>query len=360
LYHIVVPLCLDLLRRSRQRLTVAPGEEPELAAPVLEKQIRGFLRTLFLLAGVLLIAMYWGINQHAIQALDTVHIWRASEDPVVWISAADVLKSILIVTLTFWVLRHLPEIYEVTLFPRIKASSGARYAILTMTRYTLFTVGLLFALSSIGLNLTQIGWIMAPIALGLGFGMQEILSNFVSGLILLIERPVRVGDIAKVGEVLGTVTRINIRATTIMSFDRLENIIPNKDLITKAVTNWTLADKTTRMVIPIGVAYGSDIDEVRSLLQELTVAQPETLKDPAPATFFIGHGDNSLNFETRFFVADPGQRMPVQDRMNTLLNQALAARGIEIPFPQRDVHIKIEEWPAHLAPSAAARPTDAS
>lgn len=358
LYRIVVPVMTRVLRSRKSQFTAAPGETPQTSTVEREQQVRGFLKTCFALLGLLLIAVYWGINERAIHVLDGMHIWRASAEPLIWVSVADVLKCVATIILTVWVLKHLPGLYEVAVFPRLQLDAGIRYAILTISRYGLFLLGALIALASIELNLTQIGWLMAAIGFGLGFGMQEIFSNFVSGLILLIERPVRVGDIVKIGEVLGTVKRINIRATTVVSFDRLENIIPNKDLITKAVTNWTLADKTTRLIIPIGIAYGSDVDEVRSLLLNLAMAQPEILKDPAPTAFFIGHGNSSLDFELRFFVEDPGLRMPLQDRLNTLINKELSARGIEIPFPQRDVHVKMEKWPKDIAHSLAAKETD--
>jgi potassium-dependent mechanosensitive channel len=142
---------------------------------------------------------------------------------------------------------------------------------------------------------------------------------------------------------MGVVSRINIRATTFTSFDRLENIMPNKNLITKAVTNWTLSDNTTRIIIKIGVAYGSDIDQVRQILIGLAGQQPEILKDPAPSVFFMEHGDSTLNFDLRFFVADLSSRLPLTDRMNTLINKELNAKGIIIAFPQRDINIKMED-----------------
>lgn len=344
LYKVLLPLSLRVLEHRRREVTAPPGAAPPRLSAERRKQIRAFLKTSLSVTALLLTAVWWEVNEHAISALGTIHIWKAGADPAMWVSAADLLQCVGVFALTLWLMRNLAGLYEVAIFPRLELDAGARYAVLTISRYGLFVIGMLTALASINLNLNQIGWLMAAVGFGLGFGMQEIFSNFVSGLILLLERPVRVGDTAKVGDVIGRVTRINIRATTITTDDRCEAIIPNKDLITKSVTNWTFADKTTGVVVPISVPYGSDIEEIRSLLLELAVGQPEILRSPAPQALLMGQGESSLKFELRFSVRNPDLSLPLQDRLNTLVNKALTARGIGIPLPQRELHIKSSEF----------------
>lgn len=182
-------------------------------------------------------------------------------------------------------------------------------------------------------------WILAALGVGLGFGLQEIVANFVSGLIILFERPVRVGDIVTIGDLTGTVSKISIRATTIVDFDAREVLLPNKSIITDNVVNWTLNDPVTRVVIKIGVAYGSDLHKVSELLEQIATTHKDVLENPAPAVFLIEHGDSSINFELRAFVASPSMRWPVAHDINIAVNTALAQNGIQIPFPQRDVHL---------------------
>lgn len=342
-HKTVINVVRRVTKKRLKQITSAPGTQAQITRTQMEKQIHRFVKTFFVLLGIFLFIMYWGINEHVFNVFDKINLYTVSLDPPEFISLSDTFRFIAIIAITIWVLKNIPNILEISIFPRLKLDAGLRYALLTIFRYCIFFVGFIIALSALHINLTRIGWLMAAIGFGLGFGMQEIISNFVSGLILLIERPVRVGDIVKAGEFLGVVSRINIRATTITSFDRLENILPNKDLITKAVTNWTLSDNITRIVIRIGVAYGSDIDLVRQILIGLAGQQPEILKDPAPSVFFMEHGDSTLNFDLRFFVADLSFRLPLTDRINTLINKELNAKGIIIAFPQRDINIRVED-----------------
>jgi potassium efflux system protein len=192
----------------------------------------------------------------------------------------------------------------------------------------------------LGLDWSKLQWIVAALGVGLGFGLQEIVANFVSGIIILFERPVRVGDTVTIGTLSGTVSNIKIRATTITDFDNREVLLPNKSIITENVTNWTLNDAVTRLVLSIGVAYGSDVEMVRKILFDVLSEHPDVLKTPPPTVFFMAHGDSSLNFELRLFVEAPVKRLPVTHDVNAAINAELNRHGIEIPFPQRDVHIK--------------------
>jgi len=172
----------------------------------------------------------------------------------------------------------------------------------------------------------------------LGFGLQEIVANFVSGLIILFERPIRIGDTITLGDVSGTVSRIHIRATTLIDFNRKEIVVPNKTFITERLTNWSLTDQITRVQIPIGIAYGSDCDKAREILLEIARNNSLVLSDPEPMALFLEFGDSALNFELRVYVDSIGNRLPVINELNTRIHRRFADEGIEIAFPQLDVH----------------------
>ncbi|UCD77341.1 MAG: mechanosensitive ion channel, partial [Desulfobacterales bacterium] len=218
LLHTGVRSMLHALARRRGMLTpvTAPGEE---AAPEdkVEVQIHRFTRVVFILLGIILLANYWGIDSQAFKAFDELNLYRIRQagDVVEYVTVADLIRAALFFVATFWILRALPGIYEFTLFPRLRLDEGMKYATLTISRYSIFVIGMLLTLSEMHLDLGRLGWLMAAVGVGLGFGLQEIVSNFVSGIILLVERPVQVGDTVTVGNMSGTVRRINIRATTI-------------------------------------------------------------------------------------------------------------------------------------------------
>jgi potassium efflux system protein len=174
----------------------------------------------------------------------------------------------------------------------------------------------------------------------LAFGLQEIFANFVAGLILLFERPIRVGDVVTVDDISGVVSRIRIRATTITNWDRKEYVIPNKEFITGRMLNWTLSDKTNRIVINVGIAYGSDVDVAKELLLKTCTEHPLILDEPPTIVTFEGFGDNSLNLVVRTFLPDLDNRLPVIDALHTAIDKAFRQSGIEIAFPQRDLHLR--------------------
>ncbi len=235
--------------------------------------------------------------------------------------------------------RNIRGVIEIGFFERFEMDNGARYAIVTILGYVLIGTGVVAGFSLLGIDWSKLQWIVAALGVGLGFGLQEIVANFVSGIIILFERPIRVGDLVTIGDQSGTVTNIAIRATTLTDFDNREVLLPNKSIITENVTNWTLNDAITRVVIKIGVAYGSDVDQVRDLLMQVLTDKEDILTQPAPQVFFLEHGDSSLNFEARVFVERTENRLPMTHAINTGFNRILAQHNISIPFPQRDLHI---------------------
>ena len=186
-------------------------------------------------------------------------------------------------------------------------------------------------------------WLVAALGVGLGFGMQEIVANFISGLILLFERPIRVGDVVTVNGSSGTVSRIRIRATTITDWDRRELIVPNKRFITGEVLNWTLSNELNRILINVGVAYGADTDRARELLVQIAQNHPRILEDPAPIASFEGFGDNTLNLALRCYMPTLDGRLGVITELHAAIDAAFKEAGIEIAFPQRDVHFDTKQ-----------------
>jgi potassium efflux system protein len=205
--------------------------------------------------------------------------------------------------------------------------------------YVIVALAVVLMLRPLGVNASQLGWAAAALGVGIGFGLQEIVANFISGLILLFERPVRVGDVITIGDASGTVSKIRIRATTLRDWEQKELIIPNKELITGRLLNWTLSDEMTRLFISVGVAYGSDVDRAMALIREAAEQNGRVLADPEPRVHFEKFADSSLNLTLRAYVGALSDRLPAMTELNGAIDQKFRAAGIVVAFPQRDVHL---------------------
>lgn len=236
--------------------------------------------------------------------------------------------------------RNLPGFLELLLLKRLAMGAGERYAVLSIIKYVIVGIGISIAFSVVGIGWSNLQWLIAALSLGLGFGLQEIFANFVSGVIILFERPVRLGDTVTVGQISGVVTRIRIRATTITDFERKELIVPNKEFITGQLVNWSLTDPILRVRVPVGIAYGSDTDKARRTLMKVARGLPAVLKDPAPQVLFLQFGESTLNFELRVFSPDVENFMLITDAAHTRIDKAFREAGIDIAIPQRDLHIR--------------------
>ena len=244
-----------------------------------------------------------------------------------------------LLALTFTAGRQVPGLLDLLVLTRFKVQAGTRYAATMLTQYVIVTVGLLLALSAIGLGWGRLQWLVAALSVGLGFGLQEIFANFVSGLIILFERPIRVGDTVSIGETTGVVTRIRIRATTITDLDLRELIVPNKEFITGQLINWSLSNPVIRLIIPVGIAYGSDTRLAQKLLIQVAKKHDDVLNEPAASALFMGFGDNTLDFELRIFVKEVLRRFQILSELNLAIDDAFKKADIAIAFPQRDVHL---------------------
>ncbi|MDH3816285.1 MAG: mechanosensitive ion channel, partial [Acidobacteriota bacterium] len=246
------------------------------------------------------------------------------------------LEAILAGLVTLVLVRNLPGVIEILLKRRTTLDGGARFAFSTLVRYSITIIGTIVVFGLLGITWGKVQWLAAALTFGLGFGLQEIVANFVSGLILLIERPVRVGDVVTIGTLMGTVSRIQIRATTISLWDRSEMIVPNKEFITNKLVNWTLSDSKRRIEIPLRIAYGADLELVKKILVDAAEQHPSVLDDPAPQVLLLTFGDDAINFELRF-VVDFGLGLATKDQVQMAINQAFREQGIEFALPKSEV-----------------------
>ena len=256
------------------------------------------------------------------------------------ITVGSILLAALVVGITILAWRNTPGLVDVTLLGRLGVESSTRYTISTLSQYAIAIVGVFAACILLGFTWGRAQWLVAALSVGLGFGLQEVVANFVCGILLLFERPIRVGDIVTLGETTGAVIRIRSRATTVRNWDRQEVVIPNKELITGRIVNWTLADEINRVVINVGIAYGSDTNHARELLFQIAAENPNLIDDPRPLVTFDQFGDSSLNFTLRGYLANMDERLETIHTLHTSINQRFAEEGIEIAFPQRDLHIR--------------------
>jgi small-conductance mechanosensitive channel len=265
------------------------------------------------------------------------------------ISLGNAAAFLLALLVTVLFSRGLRFLLREEVYPRAGVQRGASHALSATIHYVILFLGFLLALSVAGVDLGRLTLLAGALGVGVGFGLQNIVNNFVSGLILLFERPVKVGDTVEVGALLGDVTRIGIRSSTVRTFDGAEVIVPNANLVSDQVINWTLSDRQRRVDVAVGVAYGTDPEVVLDLLRGVAAAHPEVLAEPAPVALFRGFGDSSLDFLLRVWVASFEHWFVVQSDLCVAVNAALARANIEIPFPQRDLHLRSVDTPAREA-----------
>ena len=224
---------------------------------------------------------------------------------------------------------------------KTRLQPSLQYGLSRIFGYTLIAIGFYVAFQAVGFDLSSLAIVAASVGVGVGFGLQNIINNFVSGIIILAERPISIGDRIEVAGVAGRVTKIQLRSTTVVTNDNITMIVPNADFISNTVTNWSHGDPKVRIRVPVGVAYGSDLKLLQRLLLEAAAEHPKALRDPSPVVLFNEFGDSSLNFElgvwTQEMTAAP---IHFTSEMNFIIEQKLRENDIEIPFPQRDLHVR--------------------
>lgn len=279
------------------------------------------------------------------------------------LTVSDILKLVALLTLVVALERYFRRFVARWLLRRTKLEPSLQYAIGKITGYAFIALGFYVSLTVSGVNLSSLALLAGAVGVGLGFGLQNIISNFVSGLIILAERPVAIGDRVEIGSIAGQVTQISLRSTTVVTNDNITMIVPNSDFITSTVTNWSHGDPRVRIRLPVGVAYGTDPAKLRQALLGVAAEHPRVLQDPAPEVFFIGFGDSSLDFELAVWTSEmTAKPRRFRSELYFATEKKLRERGIEIPFPQRDLHLRsgafVLQRPAALAggsPPAGAR-----
>ncbi len=316
--------------------------EPPLDVDEMNAQSLSLIQSIMWLAVIVGIAVIWSPVLPAVRFLDAVTLWdtTAADGTKLPVTLANLIFAIPIVFLTYVAVRNIPGLLEVVLLERLPLDRPAKYAITTLASYALAIIGIIYSAQTLGLRWDGIQWLIAALGVGLGFGLQEIFANFVSGLILLFEQPIRVGDVVTIDGVTGTVSRIRMRATGVTNWERQELIIPNKDLITGRLINWTLTDSTNRITLNIGIAYGSDTRKACKLLEQICAQHDNLLFDPKPVVTFESFGDSTLNLVVRCYLGSIELRLPTLHELNTTINERFNQEKIEIAFPQRDLHIR--------------------
>jgi len=310
----------------------------------LDADTRKLINVALVITTILGIAGIWSSVLPALGIFSDITLWHyvatiGGEDTLRPVTLIDLMVAGIVIVITIVSTRNIPSLIEIVMRQRPSIKPGSRLAFSTLARYTIAVIGIGATLSIIGVNWSKLQWLVAALGVGIGFGLQEIVANFISGLIILIERPVRVGDVVTVGDVSGTVSRVQIRATTIRTWDRTELLVPNKEFVAGRVLNWSLSDEITRLYLTVGIAYGGDVETALRLIEEAAKEHPDVIADPAPFVTFEAFGDNALVLGLRCFVQDLEIRLQTLTDLHRAINRKFQDAGLVIAFPQRDLHL---------------------
>ncbi len=258
----------------------------------------------------------------------------------VGITISHLVVAIVAVLLSLIISRIIRKTLRNQVFKKLEIDQGLEYALLRFTHYMILLIGVYIGLKTVNLPLGAVVGLLAVIGVGIGFGLQNLASNFISGIILLLERPVKVGDRLEVNDVWGDVKRINLRTTLIETPDNIAIIVPNSKLLETEVINYSYGDPKIRLQIPVGIAYGSDCKKATEIMVQAALDNPRILKDPTPKTWFREFGDSSLNFILLCWISNAAIKFDVISELNHAIDNGFRVNGVEIPFPQRDLHLR--------------------
>lgn len=331
-----------------ETLGAQPEDHAQLDLSAISQSARELLGFALIVIGAVGLYRIWVAVWPALAILDNIVLWHYThvvdgESVQASVGLADLGHALFYLVLAVMLSRRLPTLLDLVLAEQFRISSSQRYTVVTLTNYAILVLALTLALGELGAQWRQLQWLVAAFSLGIGFGLQEIVANFVSGLIILFEQPVRVGDIVTVGDTDGMVTRIQIRATTIRGYDRKELLVPNKEFITGRLLNWSLSDPVTRIMVVAGVRYGTDIDRAHALMREAAVEHPRVLEDPAPVLTFEAFGEHSLTLILRAYIDELDKRLATITDLHRAIHAKFLAEGIEIAPPRRTLRLEQPE-----------------
>ena len=319
-------------------------EEPEIDFKALSDDTTKLINTILTLVAAVGLWVIWSDVLPAFHILDEISLWQYSTmvegvEKIVPVTLSDAILGLFVILIGMISARRLPALLEMLLLTRLNITAGSRYAITTLTKYAIVAIGVVVVFNLLGGRWSEIQWLIAALGVGIGFGLQEIVANFICGIILLFERPIRIGDTVTVGTTDGTVTKIRMRSTTIRNWDNQELLVPNKEFITGRLLNWTLSDPITRIVIPVGIAYGSDVTKAIELIRQAADEHERILDEPPFQVTFDSFGDSSLMIMLRCFIGSMDHLRPTTSELNQSINSKFEKAGISIAFPQRDIHL---------------------
>ncbi|WKE65012.1 mechanosensitive ion channel [Gallaecimonas kandeliae] len=322
-----------------------PPEEALIDIETIASQSIVLMRTLFKLVAVISLLLLWSSMYDALSYFEHVNLWDVTtlvdgEEKSVPVTLMALIWALLALMLTVVGSRNLPGFLELALLQRLQLSPGTGFAVTTVSRYLVIVVGLVAVFGLLGIEWAKAQWLVAALTVGLGFGLQEIFANFVSGLIILFEKPIRIGDTVTIRDLSGTVARINTRATTIVDWDHKEIIVPNKAFITEQLVNWSLSDPVTRLILKVSVNHGSDTDLVQRLMLAAAKDCPLVLENPEPSAYLLGIGPSSLDFELRVYVGDTDNRLRTCHALYSEFHRRFAEQGIQLAWPKLDLKLQ--------------------
>ena len=338
---------LSQAEQNARALTQGRSGTDTLRMELINSRAFRLINTVLLCLTAIAIYLQWNDLAGVLSYLDTVHLWSSSETingqlvVTSYLSLADVCLAILILLITMVLNRNLPALLErLSMLGLAGGHKSTGYTIKIVTSYVIITVGIILAAGALGISWNNLQWLVAALSVGLGFGLQEIFGNFVSGLIILFERQIRVGDIITLNNLSGTVSKIRIRSTTIVAFDNKEVMIPNKSFITSALTNWSLSNTVTKLEFVIGVAYGTDLEKAKDILKNVILGCGNLAPDKAFSVYVTAMMDSCINITADVFVSEIGKRKPTFDYLCQETLKRFDAAGIEVPFNQLEVRLK--------------------
>lgn len=320
-------------------------DEPVINLDVISAQSLQLVRSIIMLIALISMILLWSELHSAFAFMNNIKLWGTSTivngvEIEQYITLGAVCIAILVMTITVQAVKNLPALLELGILQHLDLAPGTGYAISTISKYIILMIGCMIAFSFIGIDWSKIQWLIAALGVGLGFGLQEIFANFISGLIILFEKPVRIGDTVTIRDLTGNITKINTRAITIVDWDRKEIVMPNKAFITEQLVNWSLSDSITRIVLTIPATIDADSDLVINLLQQACIECEYVLNDPEPQVFLVDIQEGIQLFELRVFAAEMGHRMLLRTAIHKLILEAYRQHGLKLPFPPLQTNLE--------------------